>query len=56
MQVILNASQSNRLTETSVTSSSVNTLPQFTLATAQSKCTYSNDITIYIDAFEEVAN
>ena len=58
MQIILNASQSNRLTETSVTSSSVNALTdsQFTVATDQSKCTYSKNITIYIDAFEEVTS
>ena len=58
MQIILNASQSNRLTETPVTSSSVNALTdsKFTVATDQLKCTYSKNITIYIDAFEEVTS
>ena len=54
-QIIPNALKSP---ESPVTSSSVNTLTgsEYTVETTQSKCTYSKNITIYMDAFKEVTN
>ena len=58
LQIFLNASQSNGSTETPTTISSINTftdsVSEHTVASAQPQCTYSKNITIYVDAFEEI--
>ena len=56
LQIILNASLSSRLIETAITNSRVNSLAnsEYSVEIAQTKCTYSNNITVYMDAFIEV--
>ena len=56
LQIILNASQSNRLIETALANSKANNFAnsENTITTAQTQCTYNKNITVYMDAFKEV--
>ena len=53
LQMILQLSRPN---ETAVTNSAINALAnsEYTVATAQTKCTYNKNITVYMDAFERI--
>ena len=56
LQIILNASRSSRLIGAAIANSRVNALDnsEYSVETAQTKCTYSKNITVYMDAFVEV--
>ena len=56
LQTTLNASRSSRLMVTAIANSGVDALDnsEFTVESPQTKCTYSKNIAVYMDAFVEV--
>ena len=56
LQIILSPSRSSRLMVTAIANSGVDALDnsEYAVETAQTKCTYSKNITVYMDAFVEV--